>query len=93
MKDLELELKTLQFKYDLLKKTQEETPEMIIHELKDKEAELQMWKRYAYKLKPREDKMMRMVKFYRELNEELEEKLSNISVARQLLIKSPIVKS
>ena len=40
MKDLELELKTLQFKYDLLKKTQEETPEKIMHELKDKEAEL-----------------------------------------------------
>ena len=79
MKDLELELKTLQFKYDLLKKVQEETPEMIMHELKDKEAELQMWKDYAYKLKPREDKMMKMVQFYRELNEELEEKLSKLS--------------
>ena len=79
MKDLELELKTLQFKYDLLKKVQEETPEKIMHELEDKEAELQMWKRYAYKLKPREDKMMKMVKFYRELNEELEEKLSKLS--------------
>ena len=90
MKDLELELKTLQFKYDLLKKVQEKTPEIM---MEDKEEELQMWKRYAYKLKPREDRMMRMVKFYRELNEELEEKLSNISVARQLLIKSPIVKS
>ena len=79
MKDLELELKTLQFKYDLLKKVQEETPEKIMHELEDKEAELQMWKRYAYKLKPREDKMMKMVKFYRELNEELEEKLNKVS--------------
>ena len=79
MKDLELELKTLQFKYDLLKKVQEETPEMIMQDLEDKEAELQMWKDYAYKLKPREDKMMRMVKFYRELNEVLEEKLSKLS--------------
>jgi len=71
MKDLELELKTLQFKYDLLKKVQEETPEIM---MEDKEEELQMWKRYAYKLKPREDRMMKMVQFYRELNEELEEK-------------------
>jgi len=45
MKDIELELKTLQFKYDLLKKVQEETPEKIMHELEDKEAELQMWRR------------------------------------------------
>ena len=76
MKDLELELKTLQFKYDLLKKTQEETPEMIMNELEDKEAELQMWKGYAYKLKPREDRMMKVVQFYRELNEELEDKIA-----------------
>ena len=76
MKDLELELKTLQFKYDLLKKVQEETPEIM---MEDKEEEVQMWKRYAYKLKPREDRMMRMVQFYRELNEELEEKLSKVS--------------
>ena len=79
MKDIELELKTLQFKYDLLKKVQEETPEKIMHELEDKEAELQMWKRYAYKLKPREDRMMKMVQFYRELNEELEEKIYKLS--------------
>ena len=79
MEDLELELKTLQFKYDLLKKVQEETPEKIMYELEDKEAELQMWKDNAYKLKPREDRMMKMVQFYRELNEELEEKLSKLS--------------
>ena len=79
MKDLALELKTLQFKYDLLKKVQEETPEKIMYELEDKEAELQMWKDNAYKLKPREDRMMKMVQFYRELNEELEEKLSKLS--------------
>jgi len=75
MKDLALELKTLQFKYDLLKKVQEKTPEIM---MEDKEEELQMWKRYAYKLKPREDRMMKMVQYYREKNDELEEKLLKI---------------
>jgi|TARA_B110000438_G_C15675016_1_gene589843 hypothetical protein len=76
MKDLEQELKTLQFKYDLLKKIQKETSNQIKKELALKEKELQIWKDYAYKVKPREDKMMQMVKRYTKLNEELEEKIA-----------------
>ena len=102
--NLELELKTLQFKYDLLLKTQEEnfislkesleekTAQIIIaedslrecwtkekdllQELKEALLELKIWKKHAHKQKPNEDKMMEMVKFYRELSEELEKKLS-----------------
>ena len=76
MKALEQELKTLQFKYDLLKKIQEGNSDHIKKELALKEKELQMWKDYAYKQKPREDKMMKTVERYIKLNEELEEKIA-----------------
>lgn len=76
MKELEQELKTLQFKYDLLKKVQEGTPEYIKKELELKETELKMWKDYAYKLKPREDKLREYIQYLSKINEELSEKIS-----------------
>ena len=79
MKELEQELKILQFKYDLLKKVQEGTPEYIKKELELKETELKMWKDYAYKLKPREDKMMQTIERYIKLNEELERKIERLT--------------
>jgi hypothetical protein len=79
MKDLELELKTLQFKYELLKKTQAGTPEYIEKELELIKRELKLWKDYAYKLKPREDKMREYIQYLSKNNEELEEKLSKLS--------------
>ena len=79
MKDLEQELKTLQFKYDLLKKIQKGIPEYFWEELESKEMEVQMWKDYAYKLKPREDKMMQTVERYIKLNEELERKIERLT--------------
>tara|TARA_B100000575_G_C22620330_1_gene385093 strand:+ start:280 stop:522 length:243 start_codon:yes stop_codon:yes gene_type:complete len=79
MKDLEQELKTLQFKYDFLKKIQKGIPEYFWKELESKEIEVQMWKDYAYKLKPREDKMMKTVERYIKLNEELERKIERLT--------------
>ena len=76
MKELEEELKVLQFKYDLLKNIQKGTPEYIKKELELKETELKMWKDYAYKLKPREDKLREYIEYLSKINEELEEKLS-----------------
>tara|TARA_B100001175_G_C19100552_1_gene444904 strand:- start:332 stop:577 length:246 start_codon:yes stop_codon:yes gene_type:complete len=76
MKDLEQELKTLQFKYDLLKKIQKGIPEYFWEELESKEIEVQMWRDYAYKLKPREDKLREYIQYLSKINEELEEKLS-----------------
>ena len=78
MKDLEQELKTLQFKYDLLKKIQKGIPEYFWEELESKEIEVQMWKDYAYKLKPREDKLREYIQYLSKINEELEEKLSKV---------------
>tara|TARA_B110000263_G_C15144782_1_gene435005 strand:+ start:530 stop:805 length:276 start_codon:yes stop_codon:yes gene_type:complete len=74
--ELELELKTLQFKYDLLKKVQEKTPELMVEEIKIKEEELQMWKGYACKQKPREDRMKKIIQRYIKENEKLVERLS-----------------
>ncbi len=79
MKDLEQELKTLQFKYDLLKKIQKGISEYFWEELESKEIEVQMWKDYAYKLKPREDKMMQTIERYIKLNEELERKIERLT--------------
>tara|TARA_Y100000766_G_C18553810_1_gene434290 strand:+ start:292 stop:534 length:243 start_codon:yes stop_codon:yes gene_type:complete len=79
MKDLEQELKTLQFKYDLLKKIQKGISEYFWEELESKEIEVQMWKDYAYKLKPREDKMMQTIERYIKLNEQLERKIERLT--------------
>ena len=79
MKDLEQELKTLQFKYDLLKNIQKGIPEYFWEELESKEIEVQMWKDYAYKLKPREDKMMQTIERYIKLNEQLERKIERLT--------------
>lgn len=79
MKDLEQELKTLQFKYELLKKIQKGISEYFWEELESKEIEVQMWKDYAYKLKPREDKMMQTIERYIKLNEELERKIERLT--------------
>ena len=80
MKDLEQELKTLQFKYDLLKNIQKGTPEYIKKELELKETELKMWKDYAYKLKPREDKLREYIQYLSKINEGLEEKMAEYKV-------------
>ena len=69
-------VKTLQFKYDLLKKIQKGIPEYFWEELESKEIEVQMWRDYAYKLKPREDKLREYIQYLSKINEELEEKLS-----------------
>ena len=79
MKDLEQELKTLQFKYDLLKKIQKGISEYFWEELESKEIEVLMWKDYAYKLKPREDKMMQTIERHIKLNEELERKIERLT--------------
>ena len=79
MKDLEQELKTLQFKYELLKKIQKGISEYFWEELESKEIEVQIWKDYAYKLKPREDKMMQTIERYIKLNEELERKIERLT--------------
>tara|TARA_B110000116_G_C16433828_1_gene401747 strand:+ start:295 stop:570 length:276 start_codon:yes stop_codon:yes gene_type:complete len=77
MRKLELELKTLQFKYDLLKKVQEKIPELMVEEMKIKEEELQMWKSYACKQKPREDRMRKTIQHYINENKKLSERVSN----------------
>ena len=76
MRKLELELKTLQFKYDLLKKVQEKIPELMVEEMKIKEEELQMWKSYACKQKSREDRMRKTIQHYINENKKLSERVS-----------------
>ena len=62
-----------------MKKIQKGIPEYFWEELESKEIEVQMWKDYAYKLKPREDKMMQTIERYIKLNEELERKIERLT--------------